>query len=497
MNPRALAVLSLLLAPCVGSALGQEIRPSDGPSNSAPAPVARLAPLAPCRVPGVDEEVLCGRHEVPENPAAPNGRKIALKVVVLPARSKEVLPDPWVFLAGGGVAPATSYAGYFARSFPGLRLHRDVLLVDQRGTGESNPLDCDLSTDPGSAEYRNEARFVAAVRRCRNDLETKADLRFYTTPFAMDDLDEVRAWLGYPRLNLYGVSYGTQAARIFLLRHPDRVRTLALQGVLPLDVPVWLEIPRSTDRTLARVFAACAAQPACRRDFPYPARELDSLLLRLAEKPARVEVSDPEGGRTAVVTIDAEVLRAYLFSTLYSAEKIRALPLTIHRAVQGDFLVLARWLAFRGKGEIPKGVYLSIVCSEEIPRFESSAVPAATAGTALGDFRLRRELLACREWPHGGLPEGDRKIGSSQVPALILSGALDHVTPPRYAVRVARSFPKGRALVLPNRGHDDTDPCVASILEAFVSAGSVTGLDAGCLDKSEDLRFALRSENLP
>ena len=202
--------------------------------------------LKPCHVPGVDEEVHCGRYEVYENRGARKGRKIGLNIVVLPARGPKVAADPLVFLAGGGVAPATRYAGFLSEAYPNLRRQRDILLVDQRGTGGSNPLECDLTTDPASAEYRDEGRFLAAVRRCRRELEQKADLRYYTTPIAMDDLDEVRRWLGYPRFNLFGVSYGTTAAMVYLRQHPEHVRTVALQGVIPLDVPMWLEAPRSS-----------------------------------------------------------------------------------------------------------------------------------------------------------------------------------------------------------------------------------------------------------
>jgi len=452
--------------------------------------------LTPCRVPEVEEEVLCGRYEVYENRTAGTGRKISLNIVVLPAKTPDAAPDPLVFLAGGGVVPATRYAGYFSRAFSGLRQRRDILLIDQRGSGASNSLECELSTDPANAEYRDEARFVEAVRRCRKELERKADLRYYTTPFAMDDLDEVRDWLGYPRLNLLGVSYGTQAAMVYLRQHPERVRSLVLHGVLPFDVPVWLEYPRGAQQALDQAFAACARQHGCHDAFPNLAEEFSALLKRL-EKPVKVKVSKPETSQEVEVPIDAEILRFFVSSVLYSAERIHDLPLLIHLAHAGDYQPLARRLASRGGGsEIPKGVYLSIVCSEEIPQFDAAELPAATAGTFMGGFRIGREVLACGEWLRGWLPEGYRVPVQSSVPALILNGALDHVTPPRYGERVARSFTNSRHLVLPNRGHNDTDPCVAEIEQAFVAAGSLEGLNTSCLAKTEDLSFALRADQL-
>ena len=490
MNPRFLPIVLLLplnLATDSCTSMGQ---------GTAAAPGRRLTDkLTPCRVSGVEEEVLCGRHEVYENRAAGTGRKIGLKIVVLPAKAPDVEPDPLVFLAGGGVAPATRYAGFLNGALPGLRLHRDILLIDQRGSGGSNPLDCELSTDPADAEYRDEARFLEAVRRCRKELERKADLRYYTTPVAMDDLDEVRSWLGYPRLNLYGVSYGTQAAMVYLRQHPERVRSVVLHGVVPLDVPMWLEVPRSTQQALDLAFAACARQPGCHDAFPNLAEEFSALLKRLAEKPVKVKVGKPETSQEEEVPIDAEILRVFVLRMLYSAERIHDLPLLIHLAYAGDYQPLARRLAVKGENEIPKGVYLSIVCNEEM-HFDAAAMPAAAAGTFMGEFRLRRELLACGEWVRGRLPKDYWAPVQSNVPALILTGALDLATPPRYGERAARSFTNGRHLVLPSRSHNDTDPCIAGMEQAFVTAGRLEGLDTSCLAKTEDLSFALRADEL-
>lgn len=452
--------------------------------------------LKPCHVPGVDEEVRCGRYEVYEDRAARKGRKIGLNIVVLPAKGPEVAADPLVFLAGGGVAPATRYASFLSEAYPNLRMHRDILLVDQRGTGGSNPLDCDLTTDPASAEYRDEERFLEAVRRCRKELERKADLRYYTTPIAMDDLDEVRGWLGYPRLNLFGVSYGTTAAMVYLRQHPERVRTIALQGVIPFDVPMWLEVPRSSQEALEQTFAACARQPGCHGAFPELETELSALLKRLADKPVKVKVGQSETSQEVEVAIDDEVLRVFVFRMLYSASRIHDLPLLVHLAHQGDYQPLAAKLAVKEESGIPKGVYLSIVCSEIVPQLEPAALPAAVAGTFMGGFRVGRDVTACREWVRGWLPPGFWTPVKSNVPVLVMNGALDSVTPPRYGERVAQSLAHARRLVLPQRGHNDTDPCVNAMIEAFMIAGSHAGLDTSCLAKTDDLSFALQRDDL-
>lgn len=452
--------------------------------------------LKPCHIANVGEEVLCGSYEVYENRAAKQGRKISLNIVVLTANTSDVKPDPLVFLAGGGVAPATGYAGYFSKAFSDLRQHRDILLIDQRGTGGSNRLDCDLQTDPSNADYRDDTRFVEAVRRCRAKVEQKADLRYYTTPIAMDDLDDIREWLGYPQLNLYGASYGTGASIVYARQHPDHVRTITLQGVMPLDVPVWLEYPKSSQQALDHVFKECAQQKGCHDAFPNLAQEFNSLIKRLTDKPVHIKVKNPESVEEVDVPIDAEVFRIFVSKVLYSAERIHDLPLIIHLAYTGDYEPLAQKLAIPPDNSIPKGVYFSIVCSEEIPKFDPAALPAASSESFLGSFRISREVLVCEQWPHGWLPKDYRTPVKSDVPALVMNGSLDHVTPPRYGEHVAQSLINSRHLILPNRGHNDTDPCVAGIIQAFITAGNLKGLDTSCLAKTDALSFALRAEDL-
>jgi pimeloyl-ACP methyl ester carboxylesterase len=446
--------------------------------------------LTPCHVPDVGEEVRCGRYEVYENRAAHTGREIALNIVVLPATSSPVKRDPLVFLAGGGVAPATRYAGFLAASYPKLREHRDILLIDQRGTGESNPLACELSMDPASGEFREDRRFIAAVQRCREEVEKKAELRYYTTPIAMDDLDEVRHWLGYTQLNLFGVSYGTTAAMVYVRQHPDRVRTAAIQGVIPIDQPMWLQVPRSAQQALERVFASCAAQPDCHLAFPDFENEFSALLKRFSETPVSVTV-----GRDAV-TIDAEIFRGFVTRRLYSAERLHDLPLLIHLAYERRYEPLAERIIVKGDSGIPKGIYLSIVCSELVPQFNAGDLPAAAAGTFLGSYRVGRDVTACGEWVRGWLPENFWKPVRSNTPILVMNGELDHLTPPSYGKRVARSLPHSRQLILPRRGHNDTDACVNGIIEAFMLKGDLKGLDTSCLAKTPELTFALKPDEL-
>ncbi|HEX3555405.1 MAG TPA: alpha/beta fold hydrolase [Thermoanaerobaculia bacterium] len=241
------AVLSLLLAILAVLPLRAQ---ADGPV------AAVTTPPHPCKVPGLNEEVRCASYAVWEDRAAKKGRKIGINVVILPAKGPDKAPDPLFFFGGG---PGQGIAG----EAPGLaespaRQKRDVVLVDQRGTGRSNPLDCELWGHPLDLRQAAGDVFpIAAVRACKAKLEKVADLRLYTTPLAMDDVDEVRAWLGYGKVNLSGGSYGTRAAEVYLQRHPQSVRTVTLLAVAPLD-----EYLPCTTPTPASALSTCCSPSA-------------------------------------------------------------------------------------------------------------------------------------------------------------------------------------------------------------------------------------------
>lgn len=446
------------------------------------------AALVRCELPGVDGPVLCGTLTVPEDRAAPSGRTIPLKVVVLQATGPDRRPDPVVYLAGGGVLPATRYARMFSQRFAALRRERDIVLVDQRGTGGSNPLGCAL---PPAQEMGSES-YLRAVRGCRAALQARADLKLYGTPAAMADLDEVRARLGYETLNVWGMSYGSFAAQVYARSYPGRVRTLTLTGPMPLDAPMWLELARSAQDTLDRVLAECAAQPPCRAAYPDPGRELAAVLDRLAANPASVRVAKPDGSASDVRFTDRE-FRDLLSAAMYAARGMGDVPHLIHAVSRGDYSPIASILAEEAPPDAapPRGLFLSLLCTESIPRVDPAAIPAATAGTFVGAFPIRAQLRVCDEWPRAAMPERFWTPVRAVLPMLALVGALDHTTPPRYAQSIVRGFLNGRVIVLPGRGHNDIDACVAGLIESFVEAGRAESVDAGCAAAPQPLAFRL------
>jgi pimeloyl-ACP methyl ester carboxylesterase len=434
--------------------------------------------LTACRVAGLEEEVLCGQHEVYEDRTTRSGRKIALNIVVLPATTDSVLGDPLVFLAGGGVVPATRYARFLGTAMAGLRRHRDVVLVDQRGTGGSNALACDRATLDTEMNRPPDERYLAYIAACRKSLESRADVRFYATSLAMDDLDDVRAWLGYATLNLYGASYGTSAATIYIRRYPSRVRTVVMHGVVPVDLPMQVDLARSAQQSLDRVFELCAGDSTCNGRFPDLRRDLSKVL-------ARFDSADATAGG-AQRRKAGQPFREALNSALSSVPGIRSVPVVVHGAALGNPPPADGPPA--GPEPAPLGVRLALLCSEGLSAVDTSTIDAATRETFLGEFPVRFQLRWCDGWPTAPLPTDFRVPFRSTTPALLLTGELDPITPPRYAEHLGSWFLSSAVLTMPFRSHADTDPCVTSVIEAFVVSGGKSP-DASCLAKTPPIRF--------
>lgn len=459
-------------------------------SGAQPGAVRFAGKLQPCRVAPVEEELLCGTHELPEDPARPDGRRIALNIVVLPATTPDVAPDPVVYLAGGGVMPATRYVGMFARSFAELRRTRDILLIDQRGTGKSNPLACpDLTLGPPRPETQD--RHLAELTQCRAALAARADLRFYGTEAAMDDLAAVISWLGYRQVNVYGMSYGTKAAQVFLRRHPSLVRAVALHGAMPLDTPMWLDLAASAQRSFDMVARACDADESCRSAFGDVRAKLDQALTRLAKAPADVP-AESDDGKPVTVHIDDRTLRDFLNVMLTSARSLADVPLVVHEAAEGRLARLAGILAQEMNAPpspIPKGLFLTLLCGESMPQVDRSQIGRATSSSFVGDFPLRYQVAECSTWPMEPAPARLYEPVRSDVPVLLLTGDLDNTTPPAYAERVAATLSQSHVIRLPWRSHNDGDACVTGLIGSYLAAGDHRSLDTSCVTGTKPIGF--------
>jgi pimeloyl-ACP methyl ester carboxylesterase len=434
--------------------------------------------LRPFLASGRSSDWLHGTLEVYESRAARRGRKISLHVVVLPATGERVVPDPIFVLHGGPGAAATQLASGWSQS--PMRQERDIVLVDQRGTGRSNPLRVKLpGSDDNLQGYLDPIFRINVFRAARVELERVADLRFYTTPIAMDDLDDVRAALGYGQINLVGGSYGTRAALVYMRRHEKRVRTATLMGVAPISFINPLYHARSAQEGLERIFEECAADPIASKAFPRLEEKFHEVLARLEEKPARVTIAHPGSGKPATVTLDREAFCEALRIMMYYMRTNRKVPLLIYRAWEGDYEPFARTGVESNRsirGILSFGMLMSVVGSEDIPRIEEEAIVRETQGTFLGDGRVRRQIAASKIWPRGEVPDRYGEPVRVKTPTLLISGTHDPVTPPRWGAEAARHLPNSLLLVVP-AVHGSYGPAVERIKRDFLDRGTVEGLD--------------------
>lgn len=459
--------------------------------------------LAPCEVPGaqpnVKEKALCGTYEVFENRVAKSGRKIALKILVFPATDKNKSIDPLFYIPGGPGSSATEDAPYVAQELAAIRERRDLVFVDQRGTGGSNPLNCEFFSQSDLRSYFGYYFPLDDVRKCRTQLEPKADLRLYTTTIAMDDLDDVRKALGYEKINLLGGSYGTRAAQVYLKNHQSHVRAIVLHGVSPTNQFMPRDFPEHTERALNGVLDECNADDACRNAFPQLRDDAKNVLARLLMGPVPVDLKRPPAGEVVHLELSRDLAGEAIRYMLYQAGAASRIPLFLHLAAEGNFVPLAESALFYRQQIVAtgsNGMYLSVTCAEDLPMIKSGEGERRGNETFLGDYRFRQQRAACALWPRAEIPKNYAEPTRSNVPALILTGQWDPVTPPAYGDAAAKSLPNSLHVVVPHGGHGFGGlrgiECIDKLIVAFVNSGTTRELDTTCVGNIRRKGFALK-----
>ncbi len=426
-------------------------------------------------------EAQCGTLPVAENPARPAGRKIALNIAWVPADDNaEVAPDPVFMLAGGPGQSATDTYPQIAAAFRQVNKHRNVILVDQRGTGQSNPLTC-KGMDADVAENADAAR--AYAEKCRDKLQKKADLRFYTTTDAIRDLDAVRKAIGADQINLVGVSYGTRVAQQYAMRYPGSTRSIVLDSVAPNSLILGNEFAINLQQALNLQFEQCEKTPSCVKALGHPRAQLDTLMATLRKDPPLVTYRDAGTGESKQERLQpdavAGLMRMYAYMPLASS----LLPLELSEAAHGRYdglMALSKLLGNSVGDQMAMGMQLSVVCSEDAFGFKSD--PAAE-GTLLGNQLSQFMGAQCAVWPKGSMPADFHQPLTGKVPALVLEGEMDPVTPPRYGEEVVKTLPNARLLVLRGQGHNVIGAgCMPKLFAEFIDTTDAKALDAKCLD---------------
>ena len=436
---------------------------------------------------GLSTEAWCTAFPVAENRADPHSRVITLKLAVL--RSSAQLPskDMLVFLAGGPGQAATDSAGQIASMLEPLRAHRDVLLLDQRGTGGSNALNCKGSDDTATQDDSNgfdADKLRHSVADCLKQLSDRADPRYYTTTVAAQDLEDVRKAFGSPQFDLVGVSYGTRMAQQYLMRYPGAVRSVILDSVVPNSQALGEDFARNLDDALKAQFARCTAEAACKQHFGDPDQTLYQLRDALRANPHQVSFRDPESYRTVKRVLNEDSLAGVVRMFAYTPATAALLPLSIDAAAHGDvgpLLGQAKILSGDLDDLMGSGMQYSVICSEDadllVPRPQD-------ADTILGTHMIEALKAVCSVWPKGARPADFHQPLKTSTPVLLLAGQYDPVTPPRYAEEVAAGLPNARVLVLKGQGHSVmATGCMPQLVKHFVEKLDPKTLDAKCLDQ--------------
>lgn len=424
----------------------------------------------------------CGSLLVAENPQLPEGRQIPIDVAVIRARNSEPAADPVFFFAGGPGQAATEAFPAAMQALEHAAADRDIVLIDQRGSGGSNPLRCpppaDINTLLQTPEPAELERYTA---QCLANLD--ADTRYYTTAIAVTDFDRIRASLGYQQVNLLGVSYGTRVAQQYLRQYPQHVRSVILDGVVPSELILGLDHDSNLEQALKQAFAACNEDQACATRFPDVADSYQKLRTAVEERAQTIDVSLPASGSNQQLIFNRQLLTLALRILAYSSENRALLPLLVHEAAHTANYERLGSLALMILEELNQSIYsgleTSVMCAEEVPFYPTEV---ASSDTLMGNSLITLAQQQCALWPHGSVAADYHSSFTSAAPVLLLSGQYDPVTPPRYGDQAAQQYPASLHLVVPGEGHNVSGRgCVPQLIADFISTPVPAQLDIECL----------------
>jgi len=431
----------------------------------------------------------CAVVELPEDYQQSDGKKVSIFIARIKTTAKKPKKDPVLLIAGGpGQAASESFI------FPGLGFHkigelRDIYLIDQRGTGKSNKLNCDL---PEDAELLDEAQQVVMVKACRDTLLKHSDLKQYTTSVAVRDFEEIRQLLNIPSWSVYGVSYGTRVAQHYLRRFPNGVKTLILDGVIAPNHALGTEIALQSQKALDALVSRCGEDPVCAESFPKLENGVKTLVDKLSASPVKVSLADLRTGEKKTVEFSYINLAMVLRLSLYSPETMSLLPVVLQAAYKYDnYAPLAKIVnkpSFNLSGLISHGMHNAVVCSEDIALLDEATIQRsnkASENTYLGSEMLSYLVKLCEHWPKGVVDNDMHQLLQTDTPVLLMSGSVDPITPPEYAEVAAQKLSNSLHLVLEGFSHSVARVgCMPTLMAKFIDEASVE-LDTSCLKKQK------------
>ena len=481
-----LRILTVLLATLLGASA------ASADSSGAPA-----LELSDCRIsagPGAPSMAArCATMIRPLDPSGEVAGAIELRVAVVPALNLTPQPDPLVPIAGGPGQGSIQFYTAYSGAFEDVRRDRDILLIDQRGTGKSSTMDCAFDDDLAEGEYSTELT-IEYTQLCLDELPH--DPRFFTTSVAVTDMEAVREALGYPSLNLYGVSYGTRVAQHFARRYPESTRTVIIDGVVPPTISLGPEIAIESQKAVDRILARCTEDEACNERFPTVSDDFARVVAQLREGPVAVEIPHPSTGRPEAVDFGIGEFSAGVRLMAYSPLSISLLPLLIDEAGKGNFVPVGgqfMMTMIAMMDALALGMHNSVMCTEDIPFYDASAIDyAAIDASYMGNFQMDALNAICSVWPSGPIDDDFKEPLKTDLPILLLSGDADPITPPRYADMAAVELTNATHLIGKNQGHGQMAVgCTPQIIAAFIETADPSNLDTECMERSFVMPFFL------
>ncbi|MFQ3288926.1 MAG: pimeloyl-ACP methyl ester carboxylesterase [Alteromonadaceae bacterium] len=453
-----------------------------------------------CHLDGIKEQVKCGYLTVPENYSLKDSAQISINFAVLPAIDESNNNTPLMFLAGGPGQAAVELASGLRMAFSEIRKTRDIILVDQRGTGMSHALECkEISVDQNVYQIIPEDFSEQEIKDCI--AEFTGDLSQYNSENAIRDFDGVREALGHEKINIYGGSYGTRAALVYMRMFPESLRSVVLDSVGPIEVPIGL-FGQSSAQSFKLVLEHCQQEDVCHNAYPNLVDEFHQLIRRLTDKPITITIPHPRLGTNTEFIISKSKLLSTIFQQLYSLPSRNLIPLIIHQAFLNNYMPLAGLIAMTDEVQmVYTGLLFNITCNEDFPKITAEMLAKDADNSFAGDNSQLVFKKACAIWPKYRPSEEFYQSVTADIPTLILSGGLDPVTPPSNGEFSASTLPNSHHIIVDNVSHGvatSTGKCGVLIINEFLSRLTPNKLDETCLEElpAESFMTSLNGGNI-
>ncbi len=410
--------------------------------------------LSPCGNGGYDSTILCGQFAVFENTRTRVGRKINLNVVVIPAMHERDKAPIFFFEGGPGIGVTTG-GSFYADSINYYRIEHDIVLVDVRGTGNSNPLHCrQLQYKKNIQEHLDVMYPEQSVKECYDSLSKLADLTQYTTTNMANDIEEIRKWLGYNKISLFGLSFGTRLAQVYMKMFPGSVESCVLQSPTTTYSKLPLYHAQYAEESLEKLFDDCGKDSLCNASFTQIKREFVSLMTKGKEKPFEYKFKQ-SNGEIQNITIHWYSFETKIRGLMYSPNGLRRIPFIIHQSYLENWLPFISLFPTKNSYDdfIAEGLYLCVTCTEDVPFISNKEVDSLTTGTFMGDYRVEQQIAACNNWTKGTVPHDYFMPLQSTIPTLVVSGYFDPVTPPSMAKQIVKTLPNSFLITIPTMSH--------------------------------------------